>query len=547
MIMQKSGDKTTLHKLKTQRDSMLAWYIGIAVFLLECAAGYYYNFYVGYYHGDGISRVANAFYVLYSRDPHLGAIGFVWNPLPSFVNMLFLLFYPLIPAMATKGLAGLLMSAIFASLTAVIMVLAMLQRRLPRWSAAVFTLLFSLNPMIFIFGFNGMSDSPFMFFIIWCILRFLDWLDYKKTGDLVAASFALALSFWCRYEAVPFGFSMIVSSIIVVFLMHEYKQPANESSLRYKWSRMEGVIAIIATPLFYSGVLWLLLNAIIMNNPLNFLNGEYTNIAQIEGHLESTLYSAMLGNPLQSILFAAKKVLIFSAPLFSILALKIFNRRLFQGDTLVLLGMYVSIPLLQVLMLMKGTTLGWLRYFIYVLPVTLAWLPYELSKITRKWQIILPLFALIMNFGMLSYAITQPSIAPDENTFLQNSFGKKSATYYDWKRYIEISNYLDEFYPQSTILTDSFSSFFIILQSEFPKRFYITSDSGFKDAITNPSGYQVDYFLIPRTGSSSVISAVNNAYPDLFDKGADWAELVRDFDGKWRLYKIVNKKERATQ
>src|SRR3954469_15365368 len=35
--------------------------------------------------GDALSRVANAQYVLSSRDPHLASIGFVWNPLPSLV------------------------------------------------------------------------------------------------------------------------------------------------------------------------------------------------------------------------------------------------------------------------------------------------------------------------------------------------------------------------------------------------------------------------------------------------------------------------------
>src|SRR5690349_15003216 len=32
---------------------------------------------------DALSRVANAYYTVASRDPHLAAIGFVWNPLPS--------------------------------------------------------------------------------------------------------------------------------------------------------------------------------------------------------------------------------------------------------------------------------------------------------------------------------------------------------------------------------------------------------------------------------------------------------------------------------
>ncbi|HWQ41808.1 MAG TPA: glycosyltransferase family 39 protein [Desulfosporosinus sp.] len=530
----------TVRDSGTQRtDRRLVWLIGITVFVLECAAGYYYNVYVGYYHGDGISRVANAFYVLYSRDPHLGAIGFVWNPLPSMVDMVFLLLYPWIPAMATKGISGLLMSAIFASLTASVLARAFIQRGLPRWCAVVFPLLFSLNPMIFLFGFNGLSDAPFIFFLILCITSFLNWLDKNQLGDLVVSSFALAMAFWCRYEAVPFGFSMFLGCVIATILFHKEETPPDQGQFRYKWSRTEGVLSVIAPPLCYSMIVWLLLNWVIMGNPLNFLNGEYTNLDQIQGHLSLPMYAAMFHNPINSSIFALKKISVFSSPLISILLLRLLNRRLLQWDTLILLGMIVSIPMLQIVMLITGSTLGWLRYFMYVLPVSVAWLPYELSKLKRKWQIIIPLMAMLVNYGILSYAITQRSIAPDENTFLQNTFGNRSTVYYDWKEYIEIAKYLDDNYPQDTILTDSYSTFFIILQSRFPKRFYISSDYYFKEAISNPKNFGVSYILIPKPGNESVISAINKIYPDLFYQGADWAELVKEFGTKWRLYKVT--------
>ncbi|WP_407307986.1 ArnT family glycosyltransferase [Desulfosporosinus sp. SB140] len=530
---------TVEEELRICRDRKIVCLIGITVFLLECAAGYYYNVYVGYYHSDGISRVANAFYVLYSRNPHLGAIGFVWNPLPSMVDLAFLLLYPWIPAMATKGIAGLLMSAIFASLTASMLVRFFIQRGLPRWCAVVFSLLYSLNPMVFLFGFNGLSDAPFIFFAILSILCFLDWLDAYRIGDLVVASFALALAFWCRYEAVPFGLSIIIGCVITSMLVQRNAIPPNERHFSYKWSRTEGILAVIVTPLCYSVLLWVLLNAIIMHNPLYFLNGDYSNTAQIQGHLSSFEYAALLNNPVKACFFALRKVLVFSAPLIAILILKLLNRRFMRWDTLILLGMFMSMPMLQIIMLMKGSSLGWLRYFMYALPVSIAWLPYELSKLKRKWQIVIPLVAMIANFVILSYVITQPSIAPDENTFLQNTFGYHNQTYYDEKQWGEISRYLDENYPHSTILVDSFSAYLIILESQFSRRFYISSDYYFTDAISDPEKYGVSYILIPKPGSSSVISAINNAYPNLFYHGADWAELVKDFGSNWRLYKVI--------
>lgn len=513
----------------------------ITIFALECAAGYYYNIYIGYYHSDGISRVANAFYVLYSRNPHLGAIGFVWNPLPSMIDLLLLLLYPWIPAMATKGIAGLLMSAMFASLTVGVLVRAFIQRGLSRWYAVIFSLLFALNPMIFLAGFNGLSDAPFIFFVILSIVSFLNWIDEHQLGNLAVSSFALAIAFWCRYEAVPFGFSIIIGCVIATMLISKNAKPNDEGRLHYNWSRAEGTLAVIVTPLFYSIILWILLNAIIMDNPLNFLNGEYTNTAQIQGHLSNPIYAAMLNNPLKAGIFAFEKVLVFSVPFLSILFLRLINRRIMQWDTLILIGMIVSIPMLQIIMLMKGTSLGWLRYFLYVLPVSFAWLPYELSKLKLKWQVIIPLIAMIGNYGILSYAITQPSIAPDENTFLQNSFGHHNQTYYDQKQDIEIAEYLDENYPSSNILVDSFSAYMVILQSKFPKRFYITSDFDFKNAISDPKAYKVSYILVPKPGSASVISAINDAYPNLYYNGSDWSELVKEFGTRWRLYRVINK------
>ena len=507
--------------------------------MLECAAGYYYNVYVGYYEGDGISRVANAFYVLYSRNPHLGAIGFVWNPLPSMVDLVFLLLYPWIPAMAAKGIAGLLMSAIFASLTVSVLAKAFIERGLPRWYAVVFPLLFSLNPMVFIYGFNGLSEAPFIFFVVLCIKSFLNWLDEHQIGDLVVTSFALALAFWCRYEAVPFGFSMATVFIMATMLFNVNPTPPNEKPFSYKWSRMEGTLAVLVSPLFYSIVLWILLNTIIMNNPLNFLNGEYTTKSQMQALSSNALYAAMIHDPVKAGFFALKKVMVFSLPLLSILILRILNRRFFQWETLMLIVIFVSIPLLQIVMLVGGTTYAFLRYFIFVLPVSLAWLPYELSKIKRKWLVIIPLIAMLLNYGILSYIITQPTIAPMENIFIQNTFGNHEQTYYDEKRNIEIARYLDENYPQSNILVDSSSAFLIIIESKFPKRFYINSDYYFNNAVLEPKKYEVDYILIPKPGSVSAISAINAAYPNLYDKGSDWAVLTKDFGTKWRLYELI--------
>ena len=63
--------------------------------------------------GDAYSRVGNAYYVLYSRDPHLAAIGFVWNPLPSLAMLPLLPLKQLWPAIVGAGFVANIVSAVF--------------------------------------------------------------------------------------------------------------------------------------------------------------------------------------------------------------------------------------------------------------------------------------------------------------------------------------------------------------------------------------------------------------------------------------------------
>ena len=89
---------------------------GGLVFLISCAsyivAGILLDFHYLSFNGDAVSRMANGFYVLYSRDPHLAAIGFVWNPGTSIADLVPLLFYHLWTPLASHMFAGSLVSAL---------------------------------------------------------------------------------------------------------------------------------------------------------------------------------------------------------------------------------------------------------------------------------------------------------------------------------------------------------------------------------------------------------------------------------------------------
>ncbi|MGN8230749.1 ArnT family glycosyltransferase [Paenibacillus polymyxa] len=515
---------------------------------LELAVGVYFAWYLGYMHTDALSRVANAFYVLYSRDPHLGAIGFVWNPLPSLMELIVLLFYPLFPVLASHGLAAVIVSSLFAGASAALLYATGKQLGLHGATSLLIALLFSLNPFMFLFGFNGLSDSPYIFFILLTVSRFCMWLKDRKAANLIVSGFALALAFWVRYEAVPLGVAMALGVLLTIFFLHRWRtnreMVRTELSLKERLYKVEATWLLLLLPLVFSGLLWLFFNWIIMGDPLYFLRSQYSNSTQSAALLEDQRFVAMFAHPVLMLKFIGQRTLWYAAPLIAILLIRLLDKRLLSWSTLTLLAIFLSVPGLQLLLMLKQSSFGWFRYFMYVFPITVAWLPYELSLLKGKMRgigISLVTAGMLVTACLLSYALTNPAIAADEHSYLTHS-GNES-----YERQIierKIAPWLDEHYGTSLILTDSYAAYPIILSSKIPKKFMITSDFDFGESLMDLPASEVDYVLVTRLVDGVPLDQVNRSYPDLFEKGASWASLVHDFDGQWRLYKIKHEESK---
>ncbi|MDY8022699.1 glycosyltransferase family 39 protein [Paenibacillus polymyxa] len=516
--------------------------IGLFVFILalELSAGIYFSYVLGYMHTDALSRVANAFYVLYSRDPHLGAIGFIWNPLPSLLEMVILLLYPIFPALATYGLAAVILSATFSALTAMLLYRAGVRTGLSSGMSILLALLYALNPFILLFGANGLSDSLYIYFIMMTVIEFALWLKDRMTASLIVSGLALAMAFWTRYEAVPLGVAMAGGVVLAILFLHR-NMGRRELGLREKLYKVEATWLLLLLPVVFSGLLWIFFNYLIMGNAFYFLNSEYSNTAQSAELLNDDKFVEIFSNPLVALKFIASKTLWYSVPLFAILFIRLLSGRLFRWGTLIILLLFLSVPGLQFLLMMKQSSYGWFRYFMYVFPITVAWLPYELSQLQGRWRRAafgLVSVSLLLTAGLLSYALTRPDIAPDENSFLTRT---GNVNYVRQESDRKIAVWLDEHLPKSTIMTDSASAYTMIVYSQYPKRFLITSDYSFNKALTYPQDNHVDYILVPKIMSGMPLSKINMVYPNLYEKGAPWVQLEREFNGEWRLYKVLPK------
>ena len=135
---------------------------------------------------DGLSRTANAWYVIFSRDPHLSAIGFVWPILPSLVQLPLL---PLVRLIGTPELAGWIMSGVFGGATLAILAAILGQFGVTGWTRLAWLLLVQVHPQFWYLSASGLAEMPALFLLglaIYCLLR-------ASTSELAIAWIGVAL------------------------------------------------------------------------------------------------------------------------------------------------------------------------------------------------------------------------------------------------------------------------------------------------------------------------------------------------------------------
>ena len=251
---------------------------------------------------------------------------------------------------------------------------------IPRWVSIGISLLFSFNPFIFLFGMNGLSDAPFIFFTMYAVVQLTYWIKEESIASLVKIGFSLALAFWTRYEAVPFGIAL--GLVLIYDHIHRLRENEVQGNVFPSvWSiyyRIESTLTVVWLPIIYSGLLWMALNYIIMGNPLYFLNSEYSNVEQSAVLATDDKFEQLFGHPLNSLLYVLKRMSFFSIPLAALILVKLYYRQWRRWDLLEIVSvtiLFSSIAALQYLLLLQGSSYGWFRYFMYAFPILLHGCP----------------------------------------------------------------------------------------------------------------------------------------------------------------------------
>ena len=543
-----------VHVLRRKITSnKLLWWL-LPALALYLTAGALLAFRYSSFNGDAQARTANAYYVLFSRDPHLAAVGFVWNPLPSLSNLPVLLFSRVWPALSERAFAGNIMSAIFMA-GAVVQLRGMLADfRVRRSTATLITVLFALHPMIVYYGGNGMSEALFLFTLMGATRHLLQYLHDRCTSELVRAGIWLAFAYYARNEAAAaIGFAGLV--VLSTALVRARGAPRSRA-----WAAVNDAVIFGLPPLF-AFVSWAVASYMIVGHPFEQFSSEYGTSSQLSLMQASGSLGASWG--------FAVKMAVLMAPLAVPAALFATHKAIRRKDPRVLgaLAILGGVLAFAVVAFAERQTAGWFRYFISAAPLAavltgLCFADTATVRPSRKstgprsrtWLRAAATLAAVSvlvgaSIAGAGVAMADPNIGREEHIHLAWIFRPAKVTdYADKGRFghsVDIARYLDGLHlPSGSIVTDTFDGCVpdIILASRHPHQFIITNDRDFKPILADPVSFKARYLLIPEPVGDGALDATNRAYPGIYYTGAQIATKVREFTGPgcgtFRLYAV---------
>jgi hypothetical protein len=498
--------------------------------------------------GDAQSRVADAWYVWFSRDPHLAAIGFVWNPLPSVLVMPFFPFKDLWPALTERAFAGNIASAVFMAGCVVQLRAVFRELKVQRGVTWALVIAFALNPMIVYYGANGMTEAFYMFFLLLGTRFLVRWMRRRDMRSLVWSGCAFGFGYLVRYESAFAALAAGTAIGLIVFL---------QTKGRWK-TRAQAAAAdtlVFALPPAAAFIGWAVLSYVITGHLFDQFSSQYGISSQI-----ATVGASKLSRPLP--VHEALEVFSF-APLLPIVAVLAIGLALSRRDLKLvgLAGLAGTMGFTYLFALVGGSGALY-RYFLPMVPLGFLLVGYALKSL-ESTSGLRPVeagaatmaMAVALAIGCLTaattaWALTDRDIGSTDHMHLawvlrghpvNNLERSDKALVPSWKA---IAADIDRRnFPSGSVVTDTFSPCIsgMLMNSKHPHQFVITSDRDFQRVLADPITFHARYLIVPPRGGFGDLDAVNRAYPGLYANGRD-STLVTQYHEPgcpaFRLYKL---------
>lgn len=542
------------------------WLFALAT-LGYLAVGLYLAIETHYILGDSLSRASAARSALFGRDPHLAAIGFIFTPLTTVVQLPLVLLSHWWPVLTSWNITGVLVSAPFMAAAVVQIRGICVDRGVPHWLVWTLTAVFALNPMVVFYAANGMSEAPFLFLLCWTARRLIRWLHTDDVHDLCLAGVALALAYLTRYDALPAAAGVTVFVAVVTRL-----RARGPRRIRVTDTAMDALL--VAVPTAVAFVVWTVTSWLITGEPFQQFTSDYGNSSIVE---QSSGGGAAVG-PIYGLAFSIAEIMVLG-PVLPILipVCLVLSWRRRDPEVLAAGVVFGSVLVFATRNYMTGTTFPFLRFYISAIPlmVVLACqlvpargaIPARRPGRHRRPRISLPgphrvpavgATVLVLVTPVVTGALMlSPTLSVQQHALREIVFpdpGDTSTARSEQRRIIasfrterDMAGYLDSLdLPDSSVLMDTVYGFAVYTATTRPRTYIIPSDQDFITVLNDPAAHGVRYILtVPNTGRGTS-DAINVRYPTLYETGAEIAavelEIPNDGDDQptWRLYRVLS-------
>jgi hypothetical protein len=515
---------------------------------------------------DAVSRMANGFYILYSRDPHLAAVGFVWEPLQSIADAVVLLGNHLWPALSHNDMAGSLVSAL-AMAGAVYQLLTALREwgvsRVPR---LLLTTFFALNPMIILYGGNGMSEGLYVFTLVASTRYLLRWVHRGDLRSLSYAAIALAFSYLTRNEAI--GGAVLGTAVVAAV---SFGRASGDRFSRARTALSDAVIFGIPSLIAAAG--WAITSYVITGQPFEQFTSIYGTSTQQS--LLQTKIMTFHGRALFE--FHAIGAL---APLVPIVLIASLAVAFWRRDPRVLAPLAVLGGALgfDVLAFLDNSIQQWFRYFIAVLPLEILLVGSLIAAVqasrpvTAEGRASRSGFRILGTLGSvcLVLAVMIPATVTTGSAMFNPKVGileteqlgfifhaHPSATDLAYKNnypwILAIGHYFEGMHlPDGDVVVDNFPECVppLLTTVSQPKLFVIPNDRDFQRILADPITFHARYIL-EADPASFPNTAINIQYPSLWSTGAQFTKVVHKFPSRdacpaFRLFEVLRHSDQVS-
>ncbi|QNK79996.1 ABC transporter [Nakamurella sp. PAMC28650] len=543
-----------------RRESLVLFAVFAAVYLV-CAA---LLTHWGVVFTDATSRVANAYFVLYSRDPHLPALGFVWNPLPSLSLLPILPLKSLFPALVTQGLAGSIQSSLCMAGTVSIISTCLRKLGLRTGPRRVLVMLFGLQPMILLYGGSGQSEPMLLLFLSAAVSALLSWTHFRQPGSLVMAGISLGLAYLARYEAV----GAAASAVVFVAAVSWFSARGTRGERRRV---AVNDVLLVGGPALFAVLLWAASARILVGQWFPTFSSSYGNAAQVANASRFIRESTGTGFGATSA-YLSRQIFVLApgCAVLLIVALVLAWRRRDIG-MLAAPFLFGSVMAFAAAALLAGSSFGWLRFQISVIPLTVLLAGSLLAHRTpgtadtgrrtgprtaggsvaprrpAKWYAVVAVGVLVaVAFPVQAVTLTDPGLnlareeaGPLSAVLHPAKSPADDALLFPFGTERQVSSDIDAMHlPQGAVLTDSAFAFAVILDSTAPKTYVINSDLDFPAALQNPAARRIQFLLVPTEAPSDQLQA---RWPTILSDGGGISTLYRQWKGPrvtWNLFRL---------